>query len=314
MKKFGRLIETRGAAFLRAAGLMAIAVALGFGLACATPSRTQGKTQGPAQAAFSWKYKYDVVSVKPLGHNDPSQPQWGYLSDTSPDGIRIRRATLVSLARFGYSEGGRWGFRDNQIFGAPNWASTEWFAIDAKMDESVASVFSKLSPAQQTLAQTRMLQEILVERFKFAAHIENREGPVYFLTVAKGGLKFKKAPPGETYPKGPFEAMPWQAGWVVTAPPDSGSEKRIGLGADMIALADDLTRRLHIAVVDKTGLTGKYDFQLQWSGIDAIPTESDAPWPPLLTAIQQQMGLKLEMGKGQTPVLVIDHVERPSGN
>jgi uncharacterized protein (TIGR03435 family) len=206
------------------------------------------------------------------------------------------------------------GFRDNQIFGAPDWANKDWFAIDAKMDESAAGELSKLSAAQQTLARTQMLQEILVERFKLAVHIENREGPVYFLTVAKGGPKFKKATPGETYPKGPLSQMPWQAGWVVNAPPVPGSEKRIGLGADMTALTADLSRRLHTTVVDKTGLTGKYDFQLQWSGIDAIPTDGEAPWPPLLTAIQQQMGLKLETGKGPTKVLVIDHVERPSGN
>ena len=306
MKRFGRRIGTRGMRFLRAAGLLMAIVAFAFGLA---------KAQSTAPTAFSWKHKYDVVSVKQLEHNPSPEPQFGYLYDASPDGIRIRRATVVNLARSVYSDGKQlWGFRDNQILGAPDWANKDWFAIDAKMDESVAGELSKLNAAQQTLARTQMLQEILVERFKLAVHIENREGPVYFLTVAKNGPKFKKATPGETYPKGPFEAMPWQAGWVVMARPDPGSEKRIGLGAEMATLTDNLSMRLHNTVVDKTGLARKYDFQLQWSGIDAIPTESDAPWPPLLTAIQQQMGLKLEMGKGQTPVLVIDHVERPSGN
>jgi uncharacterized protein (TIGR03435 family) len=273
------------------------------------------ESQAAAATAFSWKYRFDVVSVKPLGHNPSPEPQYGYLFDALPDGIRIRRATVVNLARSTYSNGKLWGFRDNQIFGAPDWANKDWFAIDAKMDESAAAELSKLNAAQQMVARTQMLQEILVDRFKLAAHIENREGPIYFLTVAKGGPKFKKATPAETYPKGPMpEVMPWQAGWVVNAPPVPGSEKRIGLGADMTALADDLTRRLHTNVVDKTGLTGKYDFQLQWSGIDAIPTDSEAPWPPLFTAIQQQLGLKLDSGKGPTPVLVIDHVERPSGN
>ena len=291
--------------FLRAAGLMAIVAAVAFRLA---------QAQSAAPAAFSWKYKYDVVSVKPLGHNFSPEPQYGYLFDSSPDGIRIRRATLVNLARSAYSEGqGPLGFRDDQIFGAPDWTNKDWFAIDAKMDESVAGEFGKLNPAQQALARNKMLKDILVERFKLAVHIEDRYGPVYFLTVAKSGPKFKEAKPGENYPKGPFQAMPWQAGWVVTVP-DAGSEKRIGLGADMSTLTAELSRRLKSTVVDKTGLIGKYDFQLQWSGVDAIPTDSEAPWPPLLTAIQQQMGLKLETGKGPTPVLVIDHVERPSGN
>jgi uncharacterized protein (TIGR03435 family) len=82
----------------------------------------------------------------------------------------------------------------------------------------------------------------------------------------------------------------------------------------MTALTKNLSARLQSTVVDKTGLTGKYDFQLQWAGIDATPAESESPWPPLLTAIQQQLGLKLETGKGPTKVLVIDHVEKPSGN
>ena len=240
------------------------------------------------------------------------------MADLEPDGISVRMVTLLGLLESAYAEidasSSGFGLRDNQIVGVPNWATTHLFSIAGKIDPSVASELGKLSPIQQNLARAHMLRAMLADRFKLAVHIENREGPVYFLTVAKGGPKFKKATPGETYPKGPLSQMPWQAGWVVTAPPVPGSEKRIGLGADMTALTADLSTRLHTTVVDKTGLTGKYDFQLQWSGIDAIPTDGEAPWPPLLTAIQQQMGLKLETGKGPTKVLVIDHVERPSGN
>ncbi len=300
-------------AVLLLAGLATTWVPVIFGGVSVTSHETE--TQAAAPAAFSWKYKYDVVSVKPLGHNFSPEPQYGFLFDMAPNGISIRRATLVNLARSAYSEGqGPMGFRDNQIFGAPDWANKDWFAIDAKMDESVAGELKKLNPTQQNLARTQMLQAILVDYFKLTFHVENREGPVYFLTVAKNGPKFKEAKPGEIYPKGPFQQMPWQAGWVVMDRPDPGSEKRIGLGADMTTLTQNLSMRLHSTVVDKTGLTGKYDFQLQWAGIDATPAESESPWPPLLTAIQQQLGLKLETGKGPTKVLVIDHVEKPSGN
>ena len=75
-----------------------------------------------------------------------------------------------------------------------------------------------------------------------------------------------------------------------------------------------LSAWLHCPVIDKTGLTGKYDFQLQWTAKEGAETEPEANWPSLFTAIQQQLGLKLESGKGPVPFLVIDHVEMPSGN
>ncbi len=182
---------------------------------------------------------------------------------------------------------------------------------------------SKLSPAQQKLARTQILQAILVDYFKLAVHVESRESSVYLLVIAKNCPKFKKATPGEIYPKeNPrVPGVIWQAGWVVMAPPDPPvapmTSKYMGLGAPIATLAQVLSVRLHTNVVDKTGLAGNYDFSLQFTGTDEAPisdSDSDSPWPPLFTAIQKQLGLKLDSGKGPVPVLVIDHAERPSGN
>jgi uncharacterized protein (TIGR03435 family) len=227
--------------------------------------------------------------------------------------------TLLGLLQSAYAEidpsWSGFGLRDNQIVGAPNWATTYLYAIEGKVDSSVASELGKLSPSQQGLARARMLQALLVDRFKLKAHSENREGPVYFLTVAKSGPKMKQATAGETYPKGPgWGGFTWHAGMTVMAPSDPGSTKRIALGAPLSGLATTLSMWLHCPVIDKTGLTGKYDYQLQWTANENAETGPETNWPSLFTAIQQQIGLKLEPAKGPVPVLVIDHVEKASGN
>ncbi len=71
---------------------------------------------------------------------------------------------------------------------------------------------------------------------------------------------------------------------------------------------------LHCPVIDKTGLTGKYDFELQWTAREGAETGPKANWPSLFTAVREQLGLKLEQGKGPVPFLVVDHAEMPSGN
>ena len=290
MKTPGRIFRIRRIPLLSAAGSLAVAVSIVFGTANAAPSRAQSQAQSPS--ATLPDFKYDVVSIKPRPGTPPPDYRGGFVFDMPPDGLSIRRATLEALARVAYAEFGNPGFRDDQIIGAPDWANKEFYAIDAKMDETTADQLSKLSTVQQNLARTKMLQAILADRFKLSFHIEKREFPVYFLVVAKNGPKFKEATPGETYPKNypGIPALTYQAGWVVMAPADPGAEKRMSLGATMDALASNLSARLHTTVVDKTGLTGKYDFTLQWSGIDAVPTETEAPpWPPLFTAIQQQL-------------------------
>ena len=82
----------------------------------------------------------------------------------------------------------------------------------------------------------------------------------------------------------------------------------------MLGLTKTLSAWLHCPVIDKTGLTGKYDFQLQWTNNENAETGPETNWPSLFIAIQEQLGLKLESGKGPVPVVVIDHVEKPSGN
>jgi uncharacterized protein (TIGR03435 family) len=300
---------------LSAPGLLAV-VPIVVALANATPSRSGSQTQRAATATPV--FEYEPISIKLLRTN--ATPDFrGLVADLQPDGIRIRSVTLLGLLQSAYAEidpssiGP--GLRDNQIVGAPNWATTHLYAIEGKIDPPAADELSKLSPIQQELARAHMLQAMLADRFKLKAHPENREGPVYYLAIAKNRPKLKQATPGETYPKSGFGgALPYHAGSVVMAQSEPGSTKRLGLGAPMGRLTETLAAWLHCPVIDKTGLTGKYDFQLQWTAIEGVETGPAADWPSLFTAIKEQLGLKLESGKGPVHVLIIDHVEMASGN
>jgi uncharacterized protein (TIGR03435 family) len=293
-----------------------LAVSATFGGASTPPSRGHSPSQNTA--TIGPDLKYEPISIKLLKRKAIPEDR-GLIAGLDQDGISVRSVTLIGLLQSAYAaiDGNSIGpgLKLAQIIGLPDWASTDLYAIEGKMDPSVAIELSKLSSAQQELARAHMLQAMLADRFKLQAHSENREGAVYFLVIAKNGPKLKQATPGETYPKSGFGgAVPYQAGFVVMASPDPGATKRLGLGAAIDKLTPILSAWLHCPVIDKTGLTGKYDFQLQWTENEDAETGPEANWPSLFTAIQQQLGLKLESAKGPVPVLVIEHVEKPSGN
>ncbi len=137
-----------------------------------------------------------------------------------------------------------------------------------------------------------MLQAILIDRFKLKIHHETREQPIYTLEIAKGGPKLT-----------PVD-KPGGMGW------GRGQLQMHGASTDRLAfvLSDILGR----VVVDKTGLTGKYDALLTWTP-DEMQATADAG-PTLLTAIQEQLGLKLQSAKGPVDTIVADQVEKPSEN
>jgi uncharacterized protein (TIGR03435 family) len=165
----------------------------------------------------------------------------------------------------------------------------------------------------------QMFQEVLADQFKLKFHREKRELPVYDLVVAKGGPKMKEAKPGDIYPDG-LKAKYGQ-NMVITRP-----GKLEAQGGDMTGLALFLSN-IHIdrEVLDKTGLTGKYDFTLQWTpdqgaspspGVSGVSPNNPPPdaEPSIFTAIQEQLGLKLESSTGPVECFVVDHIERPSEN
>ena len=150
-----------------------------------------------------------------------------------------------------------------------------------------------------------MVQALLIERFHLKMHHETRDLPAYAMTVAKGGVKLKPS----THEGG---EMHLAAG------------KFEGRGVSIAEIDAPLATQPEIRrpVLDKTGLTGKYDYVLQWvpeTGANAAPggeknATPDASGPSLFTALQEQLGLKLEPTKAPADVVVIDHIEMPSEN
>ena len=241
---------------------------------------------------------FDVASVK-QNKSDSRMMHWQY----TPDGISLMNLSLKNVIASAYN------VKQYLISGGPSWVDNASFDIDAKVAAPDVDAFKKLSPAQRRL----MLQKLLAERFNLAVHTETKTLPVYDLVLAPGGPKFKPAAPDP--PPSP-NADP-------SDPPKLRSRLRFGPGElnlqDMpiSSFVAQLSSALSRTVIEKTGLTGKYDIDLRWTPDDrpaSSETEkADAP-PDLFTAVQEQLGLKLEPSKGPVDTLVIDHVELPTAN
>jgi uncharacterized protein (TIGR03435 family) len=268
----------------------------------------QGKSDSAGVALV-----YEVVSIKPAAPNsDPDSAG----TEEILDGYKATNVTLMTLIRRAYGVDIR-----NQISGGPSWLNSDAYDIRAKMDESVAENLRKLNPSERKIARQQMLQALLADRFKLIVHREKRELPVYLLVVAKNGpklheSKFRGTGPDETYDSS------LQGG--------RAGGKLIGPRITTRQLAELLTSALSRTVLDKTALIGTYDVTLQWSADQAevpAPTPPDsaqrgtenssapnASRPSIFAAVQEQLGLKLQEGKGPVEIIVIDHVEKPSGN
>ena len=159
-----------------------------------------------------------------------------------------------------------------------------------------------------------MLQSLLIDRFKMAAHRETRDVDGYALTVAKNGPRMQPAKEGVIPPLPEWASQhsgdaAQMEGLVVTTLPAAGVHNLIGRRVTMLQLSEALERTLSTAVFDETGLTDKYYFGLQYAAGDS-PTE--VPLPDLFSAIKE-LGLKLEKHRGPVEMLVVDHIEKTPG-
>jgi len=188
------------------------------------------------------------------------------------------------------------------------------FDVLAKLDAETVEAQKKLSKDDSAEQRRQMMQAMLADRFKLKVHHETKELSMYDLVIARGGSKLKDADPNDSYANG-IKGVDGKA---------RPGMMRIGMG-EMTAqgvpvsnLANYLAQLLHKQVVDKTGLTGKYDISMKWQP-DDMPAESREATgadsaPSIFTALQEQLGLKLEAVKGPVDTIVVDHVEMPSEN
>jgi bla regulator protein BlaR1 len=271
---------------LTVAGLLAIAAPFEIGVLHASPSRAASQ----ASKAAAITSGYDNVSIQaekpPV---DGALTKFPLMVRFSPDGFAADGNTIQMLVRLAY------GVQDDQILGAPDWFHSQRYDIQAKLGTSAQEEMSKLSLDQRKAEDRRLLQGLLEDRFHLTLRRESRELPVYELMVAEGGPKLQEAKSGESYP--PVMRMEAHGGM---------GEIRIGEGefsvqsADLTGLAEMLSNAMGHSVVDKTGLTGKYNFTLRWkttpsqdpSGVKS-PAQPESSTESLLAAIQEQLGLKL---------------------
>jgi uncharacterized protein (TIGR03435 family) len=289
-----------------------VAASIIFGLVHSTPCSAQPQAQ--EKSVSNRALEYDVASIKRA--IPPGAIVFGKIGTSeTPDGLTARFVPIKQIIQRAY------GAESYQISGAPDWVNSERYDIDAKFDTSVADELQKLSPGDRTLARQHMLQTILAERFNLTIHRENKELQTYSLIVAKNGSKLQEVKLDDADPSKPKGGP--ASGRADMTVGGTGGQIR-GFASPLSNLTGMLTNYLHRPVIDKTGLPGIYDFTLRWtpdenqaqvsSSASGLPSADPTGGASLFTAIQEQLGLKLESAKGLVEIIVIDHVERPSGN
>lgn len=227
------------------------------------------------------KAEFEVASIRPAiqdGNHD---------SDVDNDLVRIHNLTLKRLIA------NAWQIDPGQISGGPSWIDSDGFDINARIPAELVRQRRDVVP--------QMLQSLLADRFQLVIHREPRQISGYALVVAKKGAKMEPASAGEK-----------------DSDIRSTNTHLTGRNVTMEAFARHLSRNRDIGklVVDRTGLTSAFNFELDWmpQQFDAKPEASSDDRPSIFTALQEQLGLKLESAAVPALAIVIDHAEKPGDN
>ena len=224
---------------------------------------------------------FEVATIKP---SDPTRFNSGF----KIDGRRVytERESLSAMIMFAY------GVHPRQIVGAPAWADTDYYDVNGQPDE----------PGEPSLDQMRsMYRKLLSDRFQLSCHADKKELPVFVLAVGKNGPKIARNLSSTS-------AFPDQT--------IHGQGNLTERNATMAEFAGMLQAAvLDRPVLDQTKLEGRFDFMLRWTPDSAQTRPDDAnAFPDLFTAVQEQLGLKLEATKAMADVIIVDRVEKPSAN
>lgn len=263
---------------IRHSALLITACVLGVAPAHRTAAQTTTIPQG-----------FDVASI----HVNQTATDGHHHIYNDPSESRFRTVNVSVRELIQYA----WNLPGSQVLGGPSWLGSTMFDIDARSDAAADAALHQLSPFDARDRKARMLQELLIDRFRLRIHQETQQLALYKLILAKGGPRFQPAAvEGTTIDTGPTHMHV------------AGSDDTVSI------LAAQLARELGRVVLNETGLKNRYDIHLQWTPEAAVAAAApDAP-PNLFTAVQEQLGLKLESSRGPVPVLVIDSVEPPTAN
>ena len=270
--------------------------------------------------------KFEVASVHQC--NDNSTPGGGGgakgarggggAADQSPDRLFypcLPVRLFINEAYFTFADGKTRGNSDLRLEGGPDWTMTDRYTITAKADR----------PVSPYMLRGPMLQALLEDRFKLKIRRETRETPLYALTVAKGGAKLKKFEEGSCTIR---DTTVYPAPQLQPGQPEF-CRNGLMVGSRKVTLESkgetmaEFARRLNASgrpVVDRTGLSGRYEIHLEFApaeGFVQLPPGVDPPdfsGAPSIFSVLEEIGLKLEPIKGPRDFLVIDHIERPTEN
>ncbi len=244
---------------------------------------------------------FDVASIRPTDGVQNSGIRVGISSPPHTSKLSATNFTARSLIQIAY------GFA-TPISTGPDWMSDIYYNVEAKSDPSVDAKLAKLTDDQATAEKRHMLQTLLADRFHLKVHLETRESSVYAMTIAKGGSKLQQVKTADD----PTQPTPSSAGVDVQAHGGAQGLEFDVHSASMKAVVGMLSSQVEAPVVDRTGLSGYYDFTLQFGR----PWSSSNPdsWPDIFTAVQEQLGLKLDRTKADVPNIIIDHIEKPTEN
>ena len=240
---------------------------------------------------------FDVASVKRKRSGSADMR-----FDTLQGGrFTVANAPALELIRFAYR------LQDFQIVGAPGWTRSERFDIAAKLPDGVG--IGPQGPGAPAGPTQLMLRTLLMERFRLKAHVEQRELPAYALVMARADRK-----PGVELKPATIDCEGIiAAGQRILLRRPCGLRSRPGTltggSVPMSSLVSALTAPIGRMVIDRTGLTGRWDFTLTFA---ADPTRADADAPSLPTAVVEQLGLRLESTRAPIDVLIVDGIDRPT--
>jgi bla regulator protein BlaR1 len=270
---------------------------------------------GPA----SERPAFEVASIKVNDSTDNI-----VLARTVPGRYTATGTTAKMLITFAYNR------EPAQVSGGPSWINTEKFDIDAKEEDSIAQQLQKLPPEQARDQVRLMVQSLLADRFGLVVSRPTKEVPIYALTVAKGGatLTPSKLPPlPDGFPAAGAIQLPRSPNPKPSDLPQGimmvGRGRLTGNGISITQLVNGLSSQPEFSdrvMVDRAGLTGKYDISLQWMPENPRPAINpnepapDPDAPSLFTALEEQLGLHVESTKGPVEMLVIEQIAEPTQN
>jgi len=300
------MVSMRPRSCRRLSFLLALPTLLAASLAASSGARnpssgaSQADPQAGAHAVDTPPLTFEVAAIK------LNQSGSGNSNSDTENG----RFTATNLSLKNLMQWEAYDIPASRILGGPRWLDSTRFDIEAKMDEATAAQLKALDRQQSQVQSQAIFQRLLADRFKLVVHWETRELPVYALVVVKSGARLQ-----------PAKDASGNSGTSVSSHDSAVQFKATGQTLEQLAqsLTSSATQELGREVIDKTGIVGKYDFALNWTRDTGAP--STAPdenakdtAPSIFTAIQEQLGLKLEPSKGPVKVLVVDHAEMPSAN